>query len=157
MKQDNHITQELLCNLFDYEDGRLRWKKTQKIAGCVRNDGRRVVGIKGKLYLSYRLIWMIHHGSLPDLIDHIDGNPSNDRIENLRPATKTQNGQNRNGPKKNAKTGFMGVYFDKCRNLYASEIIVNGQKIHLGRHKTPEEAHEAYIAAKRQFHEFNTL
>lgn len=152
MTHCDSMSREQLRDLFVYEDGLLLSKKTGKPVGHVRKDGRRLIGINRKSYLAYRLIWMYHYGDIPKIIDHIDRNTSNDKIENLRPASKSENGQNRMACKKNSKTQVFGVYYDKSRQKYAAEIILNRKKTHLGRFDTAEEAHAAYIAAKQNMH-----
>jgi hypothetical protein len=147
--QKNHITQDELRALFDYSDGQLL-RKTGAAIGSRRRDGYIVASVHGKLYLLHRLIWLWHHGELPAVIDHIDCNPSNNRIENLRPASKSLNGINRSRPKRNSKTAVLGVYYDSHRKLYATEIRHDGIRYRLGRFKTSAEAHAAYIAKRSE-------
>jgi len=94
-------------------------------------------------------------------IDHIDGNPSNNNIYNIREASDGQNHQNLKKHKKHNKSGFLGVETlcngNLRKNPYSSRIRLNGVAKYLGMFKTPEEAHEAYLKAKREIHPFNTL
>lgn len=87
----SELTQECVRSLFDYRDGELYWKvsrgngmKIGDLAGTVRTDGYRSIQINGKLYLAHRLIFLYHYGYIPKEIDHIDSNPSNNNISNLR-------------------------------------------------------------------------
>jgi hypothetical protein len=106
-----------------HEDGFLMWKKRPagttkikigQIAGSRRksvnsnSDIRSVIRHKGRAYLVHRLIFLYHHKYLPELIDHIDNNLENNRIENLRPATKSQNAMNSKIDKRN-KSGIKGL------------------------------------------------
>ena len=94
----NKLTKELLNELFEYKNGFLYRRKSEKgqryvgkQAGTLRKDGYYSVRVNGSLYLAHRLIFLMHHGYLPEMIDHIDGNPSNNLITNLREATNQQN------------------------------------------------------------------
>lgn len=95
------LTQDLLKELFSYRDGDLYWKKSRsgiKIgcsAGTIDDRGYRVIKINGKSYKGHRLMFLYHHGYLPEFLDHVDGDPLNNDIDNLREATKQENGRNR--------------------------------------------------------------
>lgn len=144
------MTQELLYKLFEYKDGFLYWKQRianqvdiTKPAGCVDKKGYRMIEISAKGFLAHRLIFLMHHGYLPKIVDHKDRNPANNNIDNLREATRTQNQQNRKTQK--SFTGFKGVYFCPERNnRYRAAITVNKKRVELGTYDTPEEASEAY-------------
>ena len=87
------------------------------------------------------------------VIDHRDGDPSNNRWDNLRRATVSQNNANRRLHRNN-KCGFKGVVQNPWGRFIAS-IYKNGRRIHLGMFATPEAAHAAYVAAARElFGEF---
>lgn len=162
------ITQERLKELFDYQDGNLirkvsrgRGESSQRwpvgsIAGNKTTGGYFLTSIDYHLYKLHRLIWLWHYGSLPEKeIDHIDGNPSNNRIENLREATPGENRQNQKRARKNNKLGFQGVY--KVKRKYRASITKDRKSHHLGYFDTPEDAHQAYLTAKRQIHFFGTI
>ena len=107
------MTQQDFIDRFEYRDGKLFYKNTE---GCMAKGSE--VGTLDKGYLKtlinrkpyrlHRIIFMMHHGYLPKYIDHIDGNPANNRIENLRPATSSQNNLNRGKHKRNT-SGYKGV------------------------------------------------
>ena len=156
-------SQKKLQELFDYRDGQLYWKERihwsidlSKPAGCIDEQGYRVIKIEGKRYQAHRLIWKYHYGKDPkEFIDHIDGNRSNNNIKNLREATNQQNLFNR-GPQKNNKLGIKGVR--KLGNKYRAAIIVNGKEKHLGMFNTTEEARLVREEAeKKLFKEFSAL
>ena len=91
------------------------------------------------------------HGSLPDHIDHIDGNRLNNRIENLRSASKVENGQNAKLSKAN-KSGFKGVSWYKASSKWAAECWVNKKKHYLGYFDTIEQATFAVKSFREQNH-----
>jgi transcriptional antiterminator len=73
-------------------------------------------------------------------VDHINNNPSDNRLENLRYASKMENGQNSKVSKRNKTSGVKGVYFDKERGTYLANIVYKQRRIFLGRYETVEEA-----------------
>lgn len=161
------VTQEYLKTIFDYhEDGHLIWKvkrngcKIGNIAGCIvklRNDMRRVVFLFRKTQMSAKLIYCFHKGIWPETVDHIDRNPLNDKIENLRGATKHENSFNKSKSKSRIYTSkYLGVY--KRDNKWRSIIGFNKKKINLGTFETQELAALAYNrAAVKYFGEFANL
>ena len=146
---------------YDVETGELVWNVRKrgstmgKVAGCKYRNGYTMVRVDGVRYLAHRLVWLYHHGKWPDAeIDHINRNPSDNRIENLRPATRQQNIANYGVSKAN-KSGFKGVWFHKDRARWIAQIQKDG-KIHwLGAYKSAEDAASAYrVAAERMFGEY---
>lgn len=164
-----HLTQKELKKFLSYdpETGDFRWKvmrtrrwKVGMIAGTVcKKRGYRRIGLKPTgatrviIVRAHRIAWLYVYGEWPfSDIDHINRNGCDNRIANLRLATKTQNMGNR---KRNANnsSGYKGVY--KHRNKWAACIRQNGKTISLGTFNTPQEAHAAYVAAaKKIFGEF---
>lgn len=159
MNSANSITHLYIKEIFDVVDGQfVRIKKTSKnidvgaIAGCKRKDGYLVVRVNDVLHLAHRLSWFWHYGVWPvDLIDHIDGDKANNRIENLRESTKVTNGYNR-GSQKNSSHGFKGVTFNKNNQKYMARISVNKKPIYLGYFDSYEKAHLAYCEASKKYH-----
>lgn len=110
------------------------------------------VSINGKSYRAHILIWVILHGVWPVLhIDHKDGDPKNNKPDNLRLATYAQNNANQ-GLKSSNTTGFKGVVFLPSSKKFRATIKVNAQRIHLGVFNSAEEAHAAYVAAANKYH-----
>lgn len=104
----------------------------------------------GKRIYLHILAWALHHGEWPaGIIDHIDGDPSNNRMDNLRLATKAQNGWNRSAPRSN-KTGVKGVCMSRGR--YRAEISCNGKAFYIGEFRTLDEARDAYAAKAQELH-----
>lgn len=146
--RNHHISRERLHHLFEYRDGNLFRHGSNRPIGSTRKDGYRITSVDGQQYLVHRLIYLFHHDQLPPVIDHIDCDPSNNCIENLRALDKSRNGLNRKNPKKNSKTQVLGVYYDKIRDRFTAEIRVDGIKRQLGRFRTANEAHQAYLQAR---------
>ena len=99
-EKEAYITRDLLLEMYDYnrETGKLYHKKSRGKAkrgdevGCVRPIGYRVTMIRKKQFLIHRLIWVIETGSFPDnIIDHINRDKDDNRIENLRDVTQLEN------------------------------------------------------------------
>lgn len=100
---------------------------------------------------AHRVIWELANGPIPEGmdIDHINGDRSDNRLQNLRIATRTLNAHNRRGPASHNKLGFLGVRLKK--GGYEAYIRKDGRNCYLGRFKTPEEASEVYKKAKVAF------
>lgn len=113
--------------MFHYRDGMLYWIDCKnpafngKPAGINRADGYRTIFANGKHYLAHRLIYLMHHGSMPKKIDHIDRNPTNNRIENLRAATDKLNAFNKS-QKSDIRSGAVGVYWYKRMNCWRADV-----------------------------------
>jgi hypothetical protein len=126
-------------------------------AGCDKGDGYRRICINRKYYREHRLAWFYVQCEWPkDEIDHIDGDRSNNRIDNLRTATHAQNHQNK-GLQRDNNSGKHGVSWNKRQAKWEAYIKVNGKQIHLGTFDDLEAAGDAYLAAKVKLHEFNPV
>lgn len=106
-----------------------------------------------------RIAWLYMTGNWPDgVVDHKDGNPQNNKWENLRDIKHRANIENRTRPNKNNKTGFIGVSaHPKKPGMFRAQITVAGRNKALGAYESAAVAHAAYLAAKRSMHEGNTL
>lgn len=136
-------------------------KYAGKAAGKIEVQNGRIQQLRvcysGKFYMAHRIIWSMMKGIIPEgmLIDHIDGNPLNNRLDNLRLATRLENNRNRKR-KSNSTHDLKGISFDKSRKKgWKAEIVISGKKKTIGRFLTKEEAHAAYCQeAEKEFKEF---
>ena len=144
------ITQEWLLKFTTYKDGELWWKtkftnacKVDKPIGCDNGRGYKVCRISGKTHRLHRLIWLYHYGEWPkDDIDHINGIRNDNRIENLRKATRGQNNYNK-GSTPNTSSKYKGVY-RRRGNKFVAEIRKDGIKYYLGSFDCEAKAAKAY-------------
>lgn len=149
------LTQERVRELFEYRDGMLFWKiapaanvKVGDRAGWY-SDRYRQVSINGRTRNEHRIVFLWHHGFVPAKIDHADGNPHNNRAENLRAATMSQNQMNR-VKRHPADSKYKGVTYcndGKRLKRWVAYINLDGTRTHLGRYHTEEDAARAYNAA----------
>ena len=148
------ITQELVKDLYEYKEGCLYYKKRRfrvtvgKKVGYSSSDGYQHTFVHMQHILLHRLIFLFHHGYLPEFVDHENGDRTDNRIENLRPATIEENARNR-GIAKNNSTGVTGVKMDHSK--FRAVINVNKKRISLGTYKTLEEATAARRAAELKY------
>ena len=153
------VTQKLLQELFDYSNGTLirkisrsRLGKIGDVAGCLdKSSGYYRIGIKGKWYLLHRMIFLHQNGFMPTFIDHINGLPTDNRIENLRVATKEQNCQNRIKHKNNT-SGLKNVSWHKVHNKWGVSVYVNSKKKHFGYFEDLELADLVAQEARSKYH-----
>lgn len=134
-------------------------RKAGDIAGTQRSDGYWVNQIEGRFYQAHRLVWLYVHGVWPvGEIDHIDGNPANNRIENLRDVPRSINAQNiRKGAANKKHSSLLGAQWYARSQRWRAVISHKGKSKFLGYFDTDEEAHRAYVLAKREMHEGCTI
>lgn len=158
---DHILTQEELKRTLKYNTatGEFIRVKNGKIAGSKHKSGYIRIKITAKKsYLAHRLAWLYVYGEMPTkLVDHINGDGYDNRIENLRQATNAENLQNMRNATSRSQSKFLGVSPIKSNGKYEANLRLNYEKFYLGSFDTPEEAHKAYIKAKRQKHNFCTL
>lgn len=124
------------------------------VAGTT-STGRVCIHFKGRPHLAHRLAWLYVYGEWPPIgIDHIDGDPSNNRFSNLRLADKSQNGQNVHRARVNSKSGKLGVTWNKANKKWVSEVTLNGRRVHCAYHDSLEEAVAVHAIAKSLNHPF---
>lgn len=173
------ITAEELRSLVNYdpETGIFTWKvdrrmgrtgKGKLVAAAGKPMGDRTashnypqVNIRKNVYLLHRLAFLYMTGEWPKgHVDHKDGGRGNNSWENLRDVPQRVNNQNLRLARVDSNLGVQGVYFDrhgKKIKRFRSCVTVDGTVHRLGYFSTPEEAHEAYVTAKRKLHEGCTI
>lgn len=154
-------TQLRLRKLFDYnpETGQLRWKHSTShrvrigaTAGYANKTGHLTVRVDTKLYLVHRLVWIFSYGKIDrtKYIDHIDHNPSNNALANLRLVTREQNQRNMrffgNNP-----AGMFGLQWNPQNNNWRARINIHDHVINLGSFKRFEDAVAARKAAEVKY------
>jgi hypothetical protein len=157
------LTADRARSLLSYDDatGALIWRSPRYparpgAAGTIKPNGYIYIGIDGKLYLAHRLVFLLKTGKWPvHNVDHIDGCPTNNRWANLRDVPQARNCENiRRATRKN-RTGYLGVAANKLR--FAAYISLGNKTKYIGIFNTAQQAHDAYLAEKRQVHVGCTL
>lgn len=142
---------------YDKDTGIFKWKKqrrgikTDVPLGTDNGFGYLRITVLGKSYYAHRLAWFYIHGTMPkEEIDHINGNKSDNRIENLRSLSRQGNAQNRNTHQKNNDSHMLGVSWHKKAKKWQVHICVYKQRKYLGLFENMNDAHEAYIKEKEK-------
>lgn len=126
-------------------------------AGARDSTGRLRIMIDQRMYSAPRLAWLYMTGKFPkSQVDHIDGDPRNNKFSNLREATPQENAQNIKKPRSHSKSGLLGV-ISLPNGKYQAKIVVRGKPIWLGTFTDALDAHTAYLEAKRKLHSHGTL
>ena len=155
--RNNDLSCEKVRELFDYKDGELFWKKigpnkrTDRPAGTVNRDGYRRIKYMYKLYAVHRLVWTYHGNEPVDFIDHINGDVLDNRIENLRAATHSQNCMNTRLRSDNT-SGIKGVRWSKLKQKWIGTVGVNYKNYCAGEFDTKEKAAEAVAKLRQELH-----
>lgn len=164
------------CFCLDAQTGELRWRErprrhfasdrgwagtnkrqTGKLAGATdKGTGYRVIGISvnGKFvaWQYHRIVFAMVHGRWPNgSVDHIDGDPLNNRPANLRECSHEENMRNQ-GTKATKRTKLKGAFWHARIQKWQSAICVAYKQVHLGYHDSEEAAHDAYVAAAARLH-----
>lgn len=153
------LTQEEANRLFEYRDGELyrkldrnnRFKAKSKAGHFVKSTGYRVIEISNVPYPEHSIVYLMHHGFIPKMVDHINGCPTDNRIENLRQATATQNAWNAKRSISNT-SGVKGVSFRKDRNVWVARLRAQAVNIYLGYFKSKDDAEEFLQLARDMVH-----
>jgi hypothetical protein len=150
---------------YDEEAGKFYWteraygapskpgRRRVGVAGYTRKDGYVQITVKPKIYQASRLAWAFVYGAWPEHeIDHINRIRNDNRICNLREVEPYQNKQNK--VLRSNKTGLPGVSLHKKNGKFHARIRLRCKTISLGYYRTPEEASEAYLEARKEMHPF---
>lgn len=122
--------------------------------GGINHDGYVVIRVAGNKHMAHRLAWLYMYGKWPDKeIDHANRNRADNRILNLREATRSEN--NQNSSPGTGSSGYMGAY--PHGKKWKAKICVLGHQIYLGSFDDPETAHQAYMEAKKKYHPMFTI
>jgi hypothetical protein len=158
-----NLTAQRLRELFNYQpetgefvrlSGR-RGYSAGVVAGCRLPDGRVIIRVDGESYRAHRLVWLYVYGAFPSfVIDHINGDPSDNRLANLRDVPHAMNQQNQRRPhSNNLSSPYLGVSRPNERSKWRALIHFQGKTRYIGVFATAEAARDAYIEAKRRLHE----
>ncbi len=158
-------TEEIKENIhYDPDTGEFTWAVSKgKMfkgvpAGTSRADGYRSITINRSRHLAHRMAWVITHGEWPvGVIDHINGDPSDNRIANLRAATHSENMRNARKSCRNT-SGHKGVAWDRRSRRWRVKLNSEGKDKHIGVYRNIADAVAAYAVASRRYHgEFSRL
>lgn len=162
---ESTLTQQRLKELLHYdpETGVLTWIVSRKgrfiRAGQIaygRNNGYVIICVDGRLYRGHRLAWLYMTGGFPaDQIDHINRVRDDNKWSNLREVNNKTNAENTSSARTSNRIGILGV--SVRGNSFRAKITTNGKPICLGTYKNKEDARNAYIVAKRKYHEGCTI
>lgn len=152
---------EVVSPLLDYNaaTGIFSWKtdrgfspRAGKVAGCKKKSGYVVIAVSGTGYPAHRLAWLLSYGvPPPDEIDHANGVKADNRLANLRIASRAENTRNV-GIKRTNTSGVKGLGFHPQSGKWRARIHAGGKRIHLGLFDDKASAHAALEAARQQYH-----
>lgn len=153
------LTYEKVNQLLEYlPNGELRRKVTtspKAIEGTFVGNGDlrryKYFSIDGVKYYNHRIVWFIHHGYMPKQIDHINKNPLDNRIENLRECTQSQNNWNQ-GVKVTNKSGHKGISWYTRDKRWVAKLNIHGKQVVVGHFKNKEDAVKAMEKTRMEIH-----
>ena len=154
------ITQQLVAECFEHRDGKLYWRTVAhpnkkylvgQEAGSIHQTGYRHVSWLGKVHKVHRLIFLLEHGYLPPEIDHINSDRQDNRLKNLRPATRSENQCNRNALSNNT-SGYAGVSWHGKSKAWVVRLMKNGKSKSIGYFKDLELAGLVSAEARSLYH-----
>jgi hypothetical protein len=156
LKGKKMITQDVIKEYFDYKDGILYWKKSKRkikvgdVAGHF-SKGYLVTKFNYKNYYNHRLIYLYHHNKLPNYIDHINGNKADNRIENLRETSLTENQFNRT-TNNNSSSGIKNISWFSPSNKWRVVCQINKKFKHFGLYDNLYDASHVARRIRNKYH-----
>jgi hypothetical protein len=149
---------DYLHKLFEYRDGELYWKVTKAggrrpgmIAGSINGNGYRIVGIDYRKYQVHRIVWALCGQPEAEYLDHINGDKTDNRIENLRAASIFENNRNI-GLKRNNTSGFKGVSWNKQAKKWVGQVLWNHKNHLAGFFEDKEQCAKAVRELREKLH-----
>lgn len=144
---------------YDAHTGLVTWRlnrssnvKAGAVAGWDNGNGYRRIEIKGKRVYSHHVAWLFMTGEWPELeVDHINGDPSDNRPQNLRAANRFENTRN-SSVRSHNQSGLKGAKYDRRHNIWIARITVDKKTTYLGRFRDAASAHVAYCEAAVRMH-----
>lgn len=152
------LTQTLLNELFTYSDGNIYWKVQAnnriKVGDLVKAEdglGYLRVSVFGKRYKAHSIIYCMHHGYIPKMIDHINRNTRDNRIENLRECAVDTNAMNSKKRSDNT-SGYKNVMWIKDKNKWIVRFTLKGKQHTFGMYDNIEDAAEVANEVRKELH-----
>lgn len=152
------MTPDEVRHVFSYlPTGHLVWRERRRgvsaggVAGAFDARGYLQIEVDGKVYKAHRLIWLWHGHPLPPEIDHVNCDKADNRIENLRAASKAENMRNAKLSGRN-KSGVKGVYFESCTGKWRVSLMVDRKTLRFGRFDDLELAALVIAEARAKHH-----
>ena len=149
---------EKLKKVFEYKENNLYWKikPSKKIligtkAGYIDKKGYIQIRFDGKFYLAHRIIFALNYGYMPKFIDHIDGNPSNNSIDNLRKCNLSEN-QCNSKLRVDNKSNIKGVTWNKAKNKWQVQLQIQGINKYFGLYYNIDYAKFVADAMRHKYH-----
>ena len=157
------LTQDRVKQLliYDPDTGVFRWRIYRsgnagpgQITGSLNTTGYIQIKLNAIKYSAHRLAWLYVNGAWPDFdLDHINRNRQDNRISNLRQATRSQNCQNQTARADNV-SGVKGVHWCNRKQKWVVQVSVNGKRKHLGAFAHLNDAQVVRTAAEKQYYSF---
>ena len=157
----NLMSKQQVLDLFiyDYDCGGLLWRigRTNVVAGSkagsLKSKGYLSVQVDKKLYKLASLVWIMFNDTFDEslVVDHIDGDPSNNKISNLRLASSSENQLN-SAKRKGTSSKYKGVHWNKQSNSWRASIRINGKAKYIGNYSNEYAAHLAWCEVAKELH-----